>query len=120
MRPRDFSAFSPVETSGKRPRVHATEARARTRDRIGRRKESEDEREWGEEVAEDREAQKWKRTVAEAGHAFRAARLPGVAEIIDEPRLNRACYQRAKEGRRGGAKAGGRGLNNVFQPLKSP
>lgn len=32
MRPRDFSAFSLVE-SGKRPRVHATKARAYTRSR---------------------------------------------------------------------------------------
>ncbi|EZA58918.1 hypothetical protein X777_16877 [Ooceraea biroi] len=29
----------------------------------------------------------------QAGHAFRAARLPGVAEIIDEPRLGRAVKE---------------------------
>lgn len=40
----------------------------------------------------DREA-KVEKDGSQAGHAFRVARLPGVAEIIDEPWLGRACYR---------------------------
>lgn len=51
--------------------------------------------------------------VAEAGHAFRAARLPGVAEIIDEPRpsvfanvrTNRKREKEREEGRSRGKRA---------------
>lgn len=58
MRPRDFSAFSPVE-SGKRERVHATKARAYTRSRRTAARE-----ETREGTLRRIGRQKWKRTVA--------------------------------------------------------
>lgn len=61
MRPRDFSAFSLVE-SGKRPRVHATKARAYTRSRGTAARVEGPRGEGG--VSEDRERQKWRRMVA--------------------------------------------------------
>lgn len=67
MRPRDFSAFSPIE-SGKRPRVHATEARAYTRSNRERAATRERKRAETSAMRERKSRrigrQKWKRTVA--------------------------------------------------------
>lgn len=101
--PSGLFRFFSRSVSGKQPHVHATKARARayTRDRASgerremrRRKAATARR--GEEkwkIGEDRvvKVEKDGSTRPRRTHAFRAARLPGVAEIIDEPRLGRAC-----------------------------